>query len=929
MPVRSVRTPHCGHRQPTHRSRRLLFEPLEDRRLLSLLGLLPELPITLYDVDGSVTYSVADGAFELTGQPTVLFETATSPFRQFSGTQEFRISICVDQDGTLLGGVPGHDLRLEGDLDFDGDGTLDFSGELLTGEILQFGFQNVSSTDKYDFRFAITGGALAESPMTAANFAGKDIAVATTSEYSSFVGSFAQDFSGGAKGSLGPIDALIQATASLGDFVWHDQYHPCTHPIDGIRDAGEPGVEGVKVALSGAGVDAVFGTEDDVSALTYTDAEGYYLFDELVPGNYRVTFEPPDGYGFTLHDQASDEARDSDADPVTGTTGVVTLASDEDNRDVDAGLVCVGMDIEKYVNLLVEHGGEGLTPGYWKQGHHLDDWHDYDPGDNFNDVFGLADTDEDGSLTLRDALGRGGGGHKALGRHAVAALLNAARSNIDYAFTKPEIIAMVQATHTTGNFEEIKDQLEAENELGADLKDRRCDSGDGWDASDPGDDADTPPGPSFESGSTVLFTYVVTNGGETPLADVTVVDDNGTPLDEYDDFSPDFVSGDDNHNDLLDVGETWVFTHTEAVLAGEHMNLATATAQPVNREGTPLIGRVADDDPAYWIGTFDASTIHGTVWEDANNDGVIDAGERTIEGVAVQLTGTDFLGNAVSEVAVTDADGVYIFTDLQPSSPAGYTITEIQPLGYDDGIDVLGTVDGTELGIIADNDTFSGIVLSAGQNGADYNFAELSTAATVDFVHQGQTATIGFWQNRNGQRLLKSLNGAGDSTALGDWLAREFPNMYGDLAGKTNAEVAAHYKDLFRNFKKSRRSHNSGAAKLDPQVMAVAFAVYVTDQGLAGGSYGAAYGFEVTDTGLGSTSFDVDAAVGAGTAHTLFGTDASVLEVMDILKRTDERSWDGVIFDSNGDGVLQHEEDVMRRLANRLYTAINEVGDIG
>ena len=75
--------------------------------------------------------------------------------------------------------------------------------------------------------------------------------------------------------------------------------------------------------------------------------------------------------------------------------------------------------------------------------------------------------------------------------------------------------------------------------------------------------------------------------------------------------------------------------------------------------------------------------------------------------------------------------------------------------------------------------------------------------------------------------------------------------------------------------------------------------------------------------------FDIDAAVGAGTAQTLFGTGAaSVMSVMDILHGTDERSSNGNVFEDDGDGEIEADEALMRVLANELFTAINESGDI-
>jgi hypothetical protein len=104
-------------------------------------------------------------------------------------------------------------------------------------------------------------------------------------------------------------------------------------------------------------------------------------------------------------------------------------------------------------------GGEGCTPGYWKQRHHFDSWVGYATTDEFDVVFGVPY-----DVTLLTALSTGGGGEKALGRHATAALLNAASPDVDYAFTEAEIIALVQDAWATGDFGTAKDQLEDANE---------------------------------------------------------------------------------------------------------------------------------------------------------------------------------------------------------------------------------------------------------------------------------------------------------------------------------------------------------------------------------------------------------------------------------------------------------------------------------
>jgi len=112
-------------------------------------------------------------------------------------------------------------------------------------------------------------------------------------------------------------------------------------------------------------------------------------------------------------------------------------------------------------------GGEGCTPGYWRQDQHFDSWTGYDPTDNFETVFGV-----DASFdphTLLDAVWLGGGGENALARHAVAALLNAASSGVDYEYSTAQVIHMVQDAYDTGNFEHFKDLLADQNEAGCPL----------------------------------------------------------------------------------------------------------------------------------------------------------------------------------------------------------------------------------------------------------------------------------------------------------------------------------------------------------------------------------------------------------------------------------------------------------------------------
>jgi hypothetical protein len=101
-------------------------------------------------------------------------------------------------------------------------------------------------------------------------------------------------------------------------------------------------------------------------------------------------------------------------------------------------------------------GGEGCTPGYWKN--HLEDWgpSGYSPGDIFDLVFGTSYFSP--TYTLDDAVNQGGGGVNRLARHGTAALLNAAHPGVNYPYSVAQVIAWVQAG--------IADPLAQANELG-------------------------------------------------------------------------------------------------------------------------------------------------------------------------------------------------------------------------------------------------------------------------------------------------------------------------------------------------------------------------------------------------------------------------------------------------------------------------------
>jgi len=114
-------------------------------------------------------------------------------------------------------------------------------------------------------------------------------------------------------------------------------------------------------------------------------------------------------------------------------------------------------------------GGEGCTPGFWKNNaekRDADRWVGYSPSNLYNaDVFSVGPTD----VNLLQALDMNGGGANALLRHSTAALLNAANPDVSYAYTEDEIKSWVQEAFNSGEFEGLKDKLDEANNAGCPL----------------------------------------------------------------------------------------------------------------------------------------------------------------------------------------------------------------------------------------------------------------------------------------------------------------------------------------------------------------------------------------------------------------------------------------------------------------------------
>lgn len=71
------------------------------------------------------------------------------------------------------------------------------------------------------------------------------------------------------------------------------------------------------------------------------------------------------------------------------------------------------------------------------------------------------------------------------------------------------------------------------------------------------------------AGDLITYTYTLTNAGNAAVSGIVLSDDNATPGEAGDDFSPERIGGDSDGDERLDVGETWVYRATRTVSAAQ------------------------------------------------------------------------------------------------------------------------------------------------------------------------------------------------------------------------------------------------------------------------------------------------------------------------------------------------------------------------
>ncbi len=543
----------------------------------------------------------------------------------------------------------------------------------------------------------------------------------------------------------------------LGNLVFEDLNN------NGVADAGEPGIEGVEVELQD--------TNGNVLATDTTDANGNYLFEGLVPGDYVVAItdaqqtaggpldglESTDGNG-AAPDPDDDTDLDDNGDPTAGFASIsapVTLTSDaEPTAEVEEDGAVADNDSNLTIDL-------GFVRNY-RIG---------------NTVF--IDTNIDGVQNAGEPGVEG----------VVVQLLDDAGN-------------FIASTTTDADGKYLFEDLEAgdyvvtigadQQASGAPLAGYTSTSGNGV-APDPDDDADLDDNGDPADGYASISAPVTLSGAE-PTGEG---DEDGSWSDPSSNLTVDFgfvgslrlgstVWLDQDGNGVQDAGEPGI-AGVEVLLLDTDGNVIATTVTDANGEyvfenlpegdfvvaipestqlaGEPLAGlgstsgngaapdpdddadlddngdpapgyasvsapvtlttggepagegnedgNVADADSNLTVdfGFVPGLELGNTVFIDDDNSGVQDAGEPGVEGVVVELV--DAAGNVVATDA-TDANGNYLFSGIAPGT---YTV-QIPATQFEDGAPLEGYHPSSGAGVSTDpNDDVDGNSDGVASNG--------------------------------------------------------------------------------------------------------------------------------------------------------------------------------------------------------------------
>jgi hypothetical protein len=421
-------------------------------------------------------------------------------------------------------------------------------------------------------------------------------------------------------------DVGYNGDGSIGDLIWYDWFE------NGVQDAGEIGVTDVELRLlvndkHGGYVD--YERSDLGQPYTVTaGALGGYLFTDLPADNYQVQMTLPLGY--RLSSGTPDNPHDSDG---------VALATSQSYRDADFGLVCtaqaytIGDAIwyDANADSAQDSGESGIADVT------LALYEDSD-GDGVLDatepLLGSLTTDENGNYTFYGAVDGG---------HYLVTITD--KNGVLAGYEQTAGLDPWSVTISGANRDDVDFGYVGDRET-ATLGDTVW-----YDATGDGSQGATERGIANVAVELYRDNGDGNHGAGDSLVDMSYTDADGRYL--FTQLSPGtyFVHVvNDGAHDNFAAGKT--LEDLSSTTGGE-------TTAPIVLSQDEIY---LDADFGYRGPTY---TIGDTVWSDADDDGIQDAGELGIGGVTVELLdGTE----TVVETTTTFSDGWYLFTGLLEGS---------------------------------------------------------------------------------------------------------------------------------------------------------------------------------------------------------------------------------------------------------------------